>query len=67
MFLKEKTANKIGVEDISTMRLLFGTKELTEAFDQKTLADVGIEDESTVYVVFRVKGGVNIEIIVKLY
>jgi hypothetical protein len=48
------------------MRLIYGTKELNSTFDTKTMDDVGIENDSILFLVFRVRGGQNIEVVIVL-
>ena len=65
--LKRKIANRIGDNDINTIRFLKGPKELTPEHDSKTLKEMRIDSSSTIYIVYRLKGGSSVTLKIILY
>ena len=65
--LKRKIANRIGHDDINTLRLLYQAKELTTEHDSKTLKEMRIDTSSTIVIAYRMKGGSSVNLKITLY
>ena len=66
--LKKKIANRIGHDDINTLRFLHAAaKDLTTEHDSKTLKQMRIENSSTIVLAFRVRGGSSVNLKIILY